>query len=337
MVPWTLYQRYGHKEVLTENYAAMKKWHNYSVKSAAGHKSGIDRYIWDTTFHYGDWMLPSMMIGDPNPMKSAEATKDVVATAFLAHSSDLLAKISNVLGENGDEYIAYSNKVKQAFTEKFVKDGKLTSDYQGCYVLALAFDMISDTNTRKKLLSRLVALIHNNHDCLDTGFLSVPYLLDVLVDNGETDLARKVFLQNKCPSWLYEVDHGATTIWESWAGIQPDGKTGTFSFNHYAMGCVLDWFIRKVVGLKEVKPGFKEVEIKPQIKGVVDDFQMKYLSENGLFTIKLLNGKYEFTIPEGCQAIVYLPNAAGFLKKYPEAKNQNTGISVKPGTYQWEY
>ena len=337
MVPWTLYQRYGHKEILTENYAAMKKWHNYSVKSAAGDKSGNNRYIWDTTFHYGDWMLPSMMIGDPNPMKSAEATKDVVATAFLAHSSDLLAKISNVLGENGDEYIAYSNKVKQAFTEKFVKDGKLTSDYQGCYVLALAFDMISDTNTRKKLLSRLVALIHNNHDCLDTGFLSVPYLLDVLVDNGETDLARKVFLQNKCPSWLYEVDHGATTIWESWAGIQPDGKTGTFSFNHYAMGCVLDWFIRKVVGLKEVKPGFKEVEIKPQIKGVVDDFQMKYLSENGLFTIKLLNGKYEFTIPEGCKAIVYLPDAAGFLKKYPEAKTQNTGISVKPGTYQWEY
>ena len=91
----------------------MKKWHNYSVKSAAGDKSGINRYIWDTTFHYGDWMLPSMMIGDPNPMKTATATKDVVATAFLAHSADLLAKISNVLGENGDEYTAYANKVKQ--------------------------------------------------------------------------------------------------------------------------------------------------------------------------------------------------------------------------------
>lgn len=103
------------------------------------------------------------------------------------------------------------------------------------------------------------------------------------------------------------------------------------------MGCVLDWFMRKVVGLKEIKPGFQEVEIKPQIKGIVDDFQMKYLSENGLFTIKLLNGKYEFTIPEGCKAIVNLPDSAGFLKKYPEAKTQNIGISVKSGTYQWEY
>lgn len=88
---------------------------------------------------------------------------------------------------------------------------------------------------KEQLLSRSVELIHNN-DCLDTGFLSVPYLLDVVVDNEQVNLAKKLFLQDKCPSWLYGVDHGATTIWEFWVRIQSDNKVSTFSFNHYAMG-----------------------------------------------------------------------------------------------------
>lgn len=335
MVPWTLYQRYGHKEILLENYDAMVKWHNYSVESAAAAKKGNDRYIWDTTFHYGDWMLPSMMIGNPDPMKSAKATKDLVATAFLAHASILLAKISKLLGKDSNQYIEYANKVKIAFTNKFVKAGKLTSDYQGCYVLALAFDMVEDYNLKQQLLARLVELIHDNNDCLDTGFLSVPYLLDVLVDNDEIELAKQLFLQDKCPSWLYEVDHGATTIWESWAGIQPNGKVGTFSFNHYAMGCVLDWFIRNVVGLNVIKPGYKEVVINPKFKGIVNDFQMKYLSVNGLFTIQLRDGIYKFSIPAGCKATIYPSDTDKFLKKYPQASVENTRITVKSGTYQF--
>lgn len=299
MVPWDLYQKYGDKQVLKENLDAMKKWHEYSAKSAAGDKEGNDRYIWDTIFHYGDWLLPSVMIGNPNPMKSAEVTKDCVATAFLAHSAELLSKICKVLGEDGSKYAEYAKKVKAAFAQKFIKDGKLTSDYQGCYVLALAFDMVSDASVKKALFKRLVDLIHQNNDCLDTGFLSVPYLLDVLVDNGETDLAKKVFLQDKCPSWLYEVDHGATTIWESWAGIQPDGTVGEFSFNHYSMGCVLDWFIRNVVGLNVTKPGFKEIEINPKVK-VVDDFKLKFDSPVGQISIEYANGQYHAKVPEGC-------------------------------------
>lgn len=137
--------------------------------------------------------------------------------------------------------------------------------------------------------------------------------------------------------WDKMVDHGATTIWESWAGIQPDNKVGTFSFNHYAMGCVLDWFIRKVVGLNVVKPGFKEVEIAPRFKDLVDDFEMKYLSENGLFTIKFKVGEYEFTIPNGCVATVYPPNSSHFLKDYSEAQVKNSRIIVNSGTYHWHY
>lgn len=300
MVPWDLYQKYGDSQVLKENIDAMKKWHEYSVKSAAGDKQGNNRYIWDTTFHYGDWMFPSMMMGNPNPMKSAEVTKDCVATTFLAHSSELLSKICEVLGEDGSEYAEYAREVKVAFTEKFIKNSKLTSDYQGCYVLALAFDMITAPSIKKSLFNRLVDLIHQNNDCLDTGFLSVPYLLDVLVDNGQVDLAKKVFLQSKCPSWLYEVDHGATTIWESWAGIQPDGTVGKFSFNHYSMGCVLDWFIRDVVGLNVIKPGFREIRIEPKVK-VVNDFKFKFNSPVGQIIITYSNGKYSAKIPESCQ------------------------------------
>ncbi|MDQ0223188.1 family 78 glycoside hydrolase catalytic domain [Streptococcus moroccensis] len=289
MVPWTLYERYEDKAVLEENYDAMVHWFEFSKNSAAGDKSGNARYIWDTKFHYGDWMFPSFMMEDPNPMRTAEVTKDLVATTFLAHSAELLANISEVLGKNGEEYRAYSQKVKQAFTERFVtKDARLTHDYQGCYVLALAFDVVPE-EYRSGLLARLVSLIHDNRDRLDTGFLSVPYLLDVLCANGERELAKTLFFQEACPSWFYEVNQGATTIWESWAGIQPDGKVGTFSFNHYAFGCVLDWIVRETVGLKPLEPGYQAIEIKPSIE-IVEGFKMSYQTPNGIIQIHK-NGK----------------------------------------------
>ncbi|MGL5884875.1 MAG: alpha-L-rhamnosidase, partial [Bombilactobacillus sp.] len=110
----------------------------------------------------------------------------------------------------------------------------LQEDYQGCYVLAIAFDLVPK-DIKAKLVKQLVEKIHENNDLLDTGFLATPYLLDVLTDNGQTKLAQKLFLRDECPSWLYEVKSGATTVWESWAGIHPDGTVGEFSFNHYAM------------------------------------------------------------------------------------------------------
>lgn len=326
MVPWTLYQRFGDQQVLTDNFSAMQKWFNFAKASAAGDKVGDARYIWDTKFHYGDWMFPSVMMKSGNPMETAQLTKDIVATAFLAHSAELLGEVCAVLGVDAAPYRDYASKVKQAFAQHFITvDQHLTSDFQGCYVLALAFDMVPPA-IKPALVARLVEKIHANHDLLDTGFLSVPYLLDVLVDNGHDELAKKLFLQDECPSWLYEVKNGATTIWESWNGIQPDGTVGTLSFNHYAMGCVLDWFVRVVVGLTSTTPGYQTVTIAPRV-AVVDEFTVNYQAASGEFKIKQTKqaDKHHLAvkIPTGVTAKVILPQSK------PE--------TISAGTYEFVY
>ncbi|WP_446454049.1 family 78 glycoside hydrolase catalytic domain [Tuanshanicoccus yangjingiae] len=312
MVPWTLYQRYGNKEVLIENYEAMKKWFAFGQSSAAGDKEGLSRYIWDTQFHYGDWMFPSFMMKDPNPMKTAEVTKDLVATAFLAHSAELLAQIAELLGDEGQPYRDYAANVKAAFTQAFVTEiGYLTADYQGCYVLALAFKMVPPV-MEKPLVNRLVALIEANGRRLDTGFLSVPYLLDVLCEYGYVELAKAVFLQEECPSWFYEVNHGATTIWESWAGIQPNGVVGAFSFNHYAFGCVLDWMIREIVGLKTIAPGFSKIKIAPSVE-IVENFEMCYQSAAGLIEVMKQGKNWTVKVDDKITVEVDLNRVQGHL------------------------
>lgn len=314
MVPWTLYERYGNKEILEENYDAMLKWFAFSKESAAGDKEGEASYIWDTKFHYGDWMFPSFMMGDPNPMKTSAVTKDVVATAFLAHSAELLAKISEILGKNGNDFKDYAAKVKRAFTNHFVtEDDKLTSDYQGCYVLALAFKMVP-REVENQLAEQLVQKIKENGNRLDTGFVSIPYLLDVLCEYGYSEVAKTVFFQDACPSWFYEVHQGATTIWESWAGIQPDGRVGTFSFNHYAFGCVLDWIVRETVGLKVLEPGFKNIQIKPSLE-IVTDFEMTFASPQGPISISKTDKKWLISVPDHVDAEVDLTAVEGTVTK----------------------
>lgn len=289
MLPWTIYMTNGDKTVLEENYSAMKKWHNFAVQSAAeGKDNDASQYIWDTKFHYGDWMFPSYMLGKnaPGPMETAKATKDIVATAFLSYTSQLLSKIATTLGDKEDalHYQNYAKKVAIAFQNHFWKNQKLTSDFQGCYVLAIVFNLL-DTTATKQAVEHLVTMIHQNGDCLDTGFLSVPYLLDVLCNNGYKDLAETVLLQTKMPSWLYEIDHGATTIWESWGGIAPDGSVGTYSFNHYAFGCVEHWIVERIGGLSPIEPGYRKFKVVIPEKSQFTSSKLNYSSANGLIKV----------------------------------------------------
>lgn len=312
MVPWLLYQRYGQKAVLEENYQAMVKWHEFSKTSAAGEKTGAARYLWDTKFHFGDWMFPSFMMGPDfkGPIATSDETKEIFGTAFLAHSSQLLGEIATVLGrtEEAQGYFAYAQKVKNAFEEAYFKEGRLVRDYQGCYVIALAFELLSTAN-QPKALARLVTLIKDNGYRLDTGFLSVPYLLDVLVNYGESETARRVFLQEECPSWLYEVNQGATTIWESWAGIQPDGTVGNFSFNHYAFGCVGDWIVRQIAGLTTRTPGFETFYVQPNLQLGIQEFDLRYESAYGPIEIQVQKRELHLNVPENTQAYVNLTPA----------------------------
>lgn len=271
IVPWVLYQRYGDIRILEQCYSSMEKWMDYVQKSAAQNKDNVEhdyeRYLWDTKFHFGDWMIPSFMLGEQpqGPIASAYATKDSIATAFYAFSADCLSKIAKILGkqEQGEYYHNLSTKVRDAFAHAYVTDsGKLTADYQGVYTIALAFNLLSGKQ-KKMAIERLVELIEKNDNKIDTGFLSVPYIMDVLCENGYEDVAYKLLFQTACPSWLYEVQNGATTIWESWEAIRPDGTVGSFSFNHYAFGCVGDWFVRHIGGLTPIEPGYGKFKVEP--------------------------------------------------------------------------
>lgn len=278
-VPWNLYMAYGNRDVLKENYGAMKKWMQYVQHCAENempegyeafdeNRKERQKYLWNTGFHYGDWLVPSMLKDNRDDMamiNTAYATKEVVAPAFYAYSTNLMSRIAEVLGEKEDcrYYKELNAKVRQAFEAEYIdSDGHIKSDMQGIYVLALKNDLMSE-ELRPKVVRRLLEKIEENNGCLDTGFLSVPFIMDVLTENGCKDAAYRLLWQEKCPSWLYEVNNGATTMWESWAAVREDGEIEKHSFNHYAYGCVGDWMYRELAGIKAEEAGYRRIRIEP--------------------------------------------------------------------------
>ncbi|MBT2654008.1 family 78 glycoside hydrolase catalytic domain [Bacillus sp. ISL-18] len=321
IVPWVLFQRYGDKRILEQSFQAMEKWLDYVQKSAAENKENAEndytKYLWDTKFHFGDWMIPSFMLGQEpqGPIASAVATKDPIATAFYAHSAGLLAEIAKIIGkqDKADYYDNLHAKVKEAFGMAYVNEsGLMTADYQGVYTIALAFNLLSGEK-KKKAVKRLIVLIEKNDYKIDTGFLSVPFIMDVLCKNGYEEIAYKLLFQTACPSWLYEVENGATTIWESWEAIKPDGKVGAFSFNHYAFGCIGDWLIRHIGGLTPIDPGYSKFKVEPhyddrlkyaetQFESIYGDIKVKWdIQEEKKMILQVL-------VPANTIAVISLTN-----------------------------
>ncbi|MBR1623735.1 MAG: family 78 glycoside hydrolase catalytic domain, partial [Pseudobutyrivibrio sp.] len=254
IVPLAVYRAYGDKGILSENYDAMTKWMSYIKDRAENHHpkdystwddahKARSKYLWNTDFHFGDWLVPSMVLGNPDGaamINTALATKDFVAPAYYAFSAKNMSEIASILGKEDDSkyYNDLYEKIRAAFIEEDVsEEGLLQQELQGLYVIALKMDLVPD-ELRHKMTNHLRKMIVANDNRLDTGFLSVLFLMDVLCDNGLNDLAFKLLYQDKCPSWLYEVEHGATTMWESWGAVLEDGTTSTYSYNHYAFGCV---------------------------------------------------------------------------------------------------
>lgn len=175
-----------------------------------------------------------------------------------------------MLGQDADALAGRAGEVRQAFAAEYVDaNGDLPVRLQGLYVLALAFDMVPP-DRRARTAARLVELVRERGNRLDTGFLSTPYLLDVLWDHGYPEVARELLWQSEMPSWLYQVDRGATTIWEAWDAISPDGEIRPMSFNHYAPGSVDDWLYRRIAGMRAAAPGYRSVVIEPDFDAGLD-------------------------------------------------------------------
>ena len=254
LVPWALYEAYGRKEILEENYDMMCRWLDYSEKRAKKTRpqnllNPYHKYLVDTGFHFGEWCQPdvdnteamkkTMMFGAPE-----------VATAYFFRSASLLSRIAQILGKADDarRFSALAENVKRAYRHQFLKKGRIESDRQCEYVRPLAFGLLEGDEIGAAA-DALNALVLKNGCHLNTGFLSTPDLCRVLSDNGHTDTAYRLLLQPECPGWLYAVEKGATTIWETWDGVRADGTVHD-SLNHYSYGAVSGWLFGGVCGIR---------------------------------------------------------------------------------------
>jgi alpha-L-rhamnosidase len=309
IIPWNMYLAYGDKRILQDQYGSMKAWVDYMR-----HQSKND--LWNTGNHFGDWLFYSE--NDDTDGQSAITSKYLIAQCFYAYSTQLLINAAEVL-DNTEDVAFYTNlltQIKSAYLKEYVTpNGLISSDTQTAYVLALQFDMLPE-GLRQQAADRLVVNIHRYNNHLTTGFLGTPYLCHVLSRFGHADVAYRLLLQDTYPSWLYPVKMGATTIWERWDGIRPDGtfETPTMnSYNHYAYGAIGDWMYRVIAGIdtKTDGPGYKQITIKPTIGGKLQYAAADYETNYGKVSShwKLDNGSLilDVEIPANTTATIYIP------------------------------
>ncbi|APH45974.1 alpha-L-rhamnosidase [Microbacterium sp. 1.5R] len=270
-VPWEMYEAYGDAQVLQENWDAMVRWVEWVLGAARAnrHHSRIERsaepmpheeYVWDGTFHWGEWTEPVAKAEDgsrldpikTNPMAWFMADKGEVGTAYLYRSSRILADAAAVLGrvDESAKYAAIADRVLDAWrTEFVVGEGRTVQDTQAAYVRALSFGLMPES-LRPAAARRLVELIRDAGTHLGTGFLSTGDLLPILADSGHADVAYDLLLQRSAPSWMYMIDRGATTVWEDWEGIDDEGIAHE-SLNHYSKGAVIRFLHTHTLGLRQ--------------------------------------------------------------------------------------
>ena len=271
LVPYALYEHYGDLETLKISYESMKKYVKAEKFWANLIGFGRHRYIWHTPalFHFGDWVSP-----DEPKMSGWQKRSKYTATCSLSNMSKHVSEIATILGkeEESKKYSALSEKVNDAYRHVFFdKDMGMKKPFQTAYVLPLKFNMLSEEDA-KKAANKLAELVEKNQYCIATGFPGTPYILFALADHGKEDVAFKMLLNDKCPSWLFEVRMGGTTIWERFDAIKEegegnlgadDGTGGMVSFNHYASGAVGDFLYSRVLGIEALKPGYKEFKFAP--------------------------------------------------------------------------
>ena len=262
-VPWALWQAYGDRSVLETQYDSMTA-HVRRVESLLSPNG-----LWDTGFQFGDWLDPQAPPDDPF---KAKADTGVVATACLYRSARLLAEVAALTGHEQDvaEFTALADQTQAAFNKHYVgDDGLIQSDAATVYVLAIVFGLLDDDD-RQRAGTRLAQLVAENGYRVATGFAGTPYVTDALTVTGHLEVAYRLLLERSCPSWLYSVTMGATTVWERWDSMLPDGSINPgqmTSFNHYALGAVADWMHRTIGGIAPLEPGYARVLLAPRPGG----------------------------------------------------------------------
>lgn len=249
LVPYAIYQRTGDPRVLADNYEMMQRWYAFLLgraqQTTPEQQTGdYAQYTVLAGMDYGEWCEPGItaMQAMMNPRKS-------VGTAYLAHSGRILSEIAGVLGhpEDAAQYRDTAEKARLAYRTAFTENGVIHSDRQCEYVRAVQFGLLSEEESQAAVEQLNQMVIANDYH-LNTGFLSTPYLCSVLAEHGHADTASRLLLQTSAPGWLYAVRKGATTVWETWNGID-ENNVPHESLNHYSYGAICGWVFGGVCGI----------------------------------------------------------------------------------------
>jgi len=306
IIPWKIYKRTGDVGFLEDNFEMMKQWVSYHQKKSHKHISNM--------MSFSDWLQPFPESGD----NKGDTSRNLIGTAFFAHSAKLTAQTAKVLGKTEEQakYQALYKTVASAFDEKFFDEtGKVkgVTETQTSYLLALAFDLLPESKI-KNAQSNLLRKLKDADYHLRTGFLGTPLLSRVLDDMGEVDVVYKLLFNETYPSWFYSINQGATTIWERWnsysktEGYNPMSMN---SLNHYAYGAIGEWMYERIAGIAPLEAGYKVIEIAPQVRQPLSSasasLHTPYGKVSSSWEIIDNDFKLEVVVPPNTSAKVIIP------------------------------
>ena len=323
IVPWVLYQRYGDLAILEEQFQSMCDWVDH-VAGVAGENS-----LWDSGFQFGDWLDPT---APPDNPFQARTDGTIVASAYFTYSAKLVAQSAALLRQE-DAYQRYADiaaKAQSAFANEYITPaGRLMCDAETAYAMAIMFDLFTIPEQRQRAGDRLAELVRGSGYQIRTGFVGTPLMCDALCATGHHAVAYRLLKQQECPSWLYPVTMGATTIWERWDSMLPDGSINSgemTSFNHYALGAVADWMQRTIGGIEAAEPGYHTICFAPRSGGRLTNCNTRLQTPYGLAECRwqITDGAFEL-------GVIVPPNARGLVT----LPGQMDTIEVGSGQWQW--
>jgi len=313
VVPWRAYVNYADQRLLEEHFDSAKRWVEYVRRANPD-------LLWKNSRgnDYGDWLNADTLRLEGWPPTGAAVPKEVFATAFFAHSTELLSKMAAVLGREDDaqRYAALAGQIKAAFNHAYVAaDGRMEGNTQAGYALALNFNLLPES-LRPAAARYMLAGFERYGGNISTGFHSTICLMQELTRRGYNDEAYRLINNRTMPSWGYAIDHGATTIWERWDGyVEGRGfqDPGMNSFSHYALGSVGEWMYRTIAGINpdEHSPGYKHFIIRPRPGGGLTWARGRYDSIHGRIVsswrVDEASLTLDITVPANTTATVYVP------------------------------
>ena len=293
--PWQLYMTYGNVKILEDQFESMKRWIDYITASTK------EPYLWTGGTHFGDWLG----LDAPSGSYKGSSREDLIASAYYAYSTELLVKAGRVLGRDMDGYEKLYDGIVRAFHRTFPEYHTQTE-----HVLAIQFGLVEDP---QRTADDLAEMIIRDGTQIRTGFVGTPLILHVLSSYGYTELAYSLLLRREYPSWLYPVEKGATTIWEHWDGIRPDGNFWSAdmnSFNHYSYGAVVDWIYEVAAGINPIEeyPGFAKTRIEPHPDHRIGWLEASVRTGHGMVSSKWIcdedSIRYEITVEMPAEIVI---------------------------------